>query len=78
MREVDTPPVTTQILREEGRFAWYSQEFLSQTLNSKFKTHISSFMSLPGFSEAVQVNISQILPSEPPTTLLSVFLLFVT
>lgn len=77
MREVDTPSVTTQILREEGRVAWYSQEFLSQTLNSKFKTHISSFASLHGFSEAVQVNISQI-PSEPPTTLLSVFLLFVT
>ena len=70
--------MTTQVLREEGRVAWYSQEFLSQTLNSKFKTRISSFTALPGFSEAVQVNISQILLSEPPTTFLSVFLLSVT
>lgn len=39
---VDTPSVTMQILIEEDRVALYSHEGLSQTLNPKFKTLISS------------------------------------
>ena len=52
-REVDTLTVTTQSLREEGRIVWYSQECLYQALDPKFKTHISSFASLPQFSQAL-------------------------
>lgn len=52
-RDVDTPTERTPSLREERRAVRSSQGGRYQALDAKFKTHVSSFASLPQFSQAL-------------------------